>query len=153
MLTVDPLASWRKVWRDGFAPVLPTAGLVALAQALRDDDARLLQGATTQPPPMQRMQGWPVEGACATAFCGWMDGISTVGEAEEFFARSCFEADQLLGEPAACRYFLTWFDNTPRERMRAELLPEVEAELERRESLELQPCFVTGVEQGTHLRM
>ena len=30
-----------------------------------------------------------------------------------------------LGEPAACRWFLNWFDDTPRDQMRRELLAEV----------------------------
>jgi hypothetical protein len=120
------MESWRKVWRDGFAPVLSTAGLQALRRALLGDDGRLTQGSTTTPPPLMCVQEWPVEGACALGYCGWQgDGLETVGEVEEFFARSCFEADQRLGEPAACRWFLNWFDDTPRDEMRRELLAEV----------------------------
>ena len=48
--------SWRKVWRDGLAPLISTEGLEALRTALCDDDARLLQGATTTPPPLQCVQ-------------------------------------------------------------------------------------------------
>ena len=55
--------------------------------------------------------------------------LGTVGEVEEFFARVCFEADQRLGEPAACRWFLNWFDDTPREDILRELLAEVDAAL------------------------
>ena len=74
------------------------------------------------------VQDWPVEAACALGYCGWQgDGLETVGEVEEFFARACFEADQRLGEPAACRWFLNWFDDTPRDEMRRELLAEVNA--------------------------
>ena len=51
--------------------------------------------------------------------------METVAEVEEFFARACFEADQCLGEPAACRWFLNWFDDTPRDEPRRQLLPEV----------------------------
>ena len=54
---------------------------------------------------------------------------ATVGQCEEFFAKCCFEADQSLGEPAACRHFLNWFDDTPRDEMRRELLAEVELTL------------------------
>jgi hypothetical protein len=60
------------------------------------------------------------------------DGLETVAEVEEFFARMCFEVDQRVGEPAGCRWFLNWFDETPREEMRAELLAEVERALLRR---------------------
>jgi hypothetical protein len=67
-----------------------------------------------------------VERACALGYCGWQgDGLESVGEVEEFFARACFEADQRLGEPAACRWFLNWYDDTPREAMRQQLLGEV----------------------------
>ena len=55
--------------------------------------------------------------------------METVGEVEETFARVCFEADQRLGEPAAVRYFLNWYDDTPRDEMRKQLLAEVERAL------------------------
>jgi hypothetical protein len=74
-----------------------------------------------------------VEAACGLGYCGWQgDGLETVAEVEEFFARTCFEADQRLGEPAACRWFLNWFDETPREEMRRQLLPEVNRSLAQR---------------------
>src|SRR5437763_1066796 len=127
------MESWRKVWRDGLAPHLSTPGLEALRRALIGDDLRLLQGATTTPPPLQSVQDWPVEAACVLGYCGWQgDGLETVAEVEEFFARTCFEADQALGEPAACRWFLNWFDETPREEVLRELLAEVNRELARR---------------------
>ncbi len=131
------MESWRKVWREGVAPLLSTSGLEALQQALKNDDARLLQGLTTTPPPLQCVQDWPVEAACALGFCGWQgDGLETVAEVEEFFARTCFEIDQRLGEPAACRWFLNWFDETPREEMREQLLAEVQRALAQRRSAE-----------------
>ena len=127
------MESWRKVWREGLAPLLSTTGLDALRRGLQSDDARLLQGATTTPPPLQCVQDWPVEAACALGYCGWQgDGLETVAEVEEFFARMCFEIDQRLGEPAACRWFLNWFDDTPRDEMRRELLIEVQRTLAQR---------------------
>lgn len=124
------MESWRKVWRDGFAPVLSIPGLKSLQEALRRDDPRLIQGSTTTPPPLMCVRDWPVEAACAVGFCGWQgERLEAVGEVEEFFARICFEADQRLGEPAACRWFLNWFDDTPREVVRRELLAEVEQTL------------------------
>ncbi len=127
------MESWRKVWRDGMAPQLSVAALTALQQALQSDDHRLLQGATTSPPPLECVRDWPVEAACVLGFCGWQgEGLETVAEVEEFFARACFETDQRLGEPAACRWFLNWFDDTPREEVRRELLAEVSRTLARR---------------------
>jgi hypothetical protein len=127
------MESWRKVWREGLAPQLSPAGLDALRRALVNDDPRLLQGATTSPPPLQCVQEWPVEAACGLGYCGWQgEGLETVAEVEDFFARLCFEADQRLGEPAACRWFLNWFDDTPREEMRSLLLAEVNRTLAQR---------------------
>ena len=127
--------TWRKVWEEGIAPLLSLEGLRALKEALENDDIRLLQGATTSPPPLSCVQEWPCEGACAIGYCGWQgDELSTVADVEEFFARTCFECDQRLGEPAGVRYFLNWFDETPREEMRRELLAAVVKELWQRES-------------------
>ncbi len=124
---------WRRVFREGFAPQLSTSGLEALRLALLSDDERLLQGATTSPPPMACALDWPVEGACAVSLCGWQgDGIGTVGELEEYFGRMCVACDEVGGEPAWSRYFLNWHDEAPRELVRRELLPEVTRELERR---------------------
>ena len=121
------MESWRTVWRDGFAPTLSLKGLEALRDALLADDPRLTQGSTTTPPPLMCVQDWPVEAACALGYCGWQgDKLQTVGQVEEYFARCCFEADTRLGEAAACRWFLNWFDDTPRAEMRRELLTEVE---------------------------
>lgn len=128
------MESWRTVWRDGFAKILPVAGLVALRTALEVDDPRLIQSATTTPPPLMCVQNWPVEAACALGFCGWQgEGLSTVGEVEEFFARMCFESDRQLGEAGAMRWFLNWFDDTPRDEMRRELAAEIELALAARE--------------------
>ena len=118
--------TWRKVWREGFAPALSLNGLKALRRALASNDARLAQGATTFPPPLASVRDWPVEAACALGFCAWQgEHLETVGEVGEFFSRCCFEADQRIGKPAASRWFLKWFDDTPRDDMRRELLTEV----------------------------
>ena len=120
------MESWRKVWREGVVPLLSTESLDALRQGLVNDDARLIQGATTTPPPLQCVQDWPVEAACGLGYCGWQgEGLETVAEVEEFFAKMCFEIDRNLGEPAGCRWFLNWFDETPRDEMREQLLAEV----------------------------
>lgn len=127
------METWRKVWREGLAPQLSTAGLEALRDGLSNDDVRLIQGATTTPPPLPCVQDWAVEGACVLGYCGWQgDGLETVAEVEEFFARACFETDQVLGEPAACRWFLNWYDDTPRDEMRRQLLAEVSRVLAQR---------------------
>jgi hypothetical protein len=134
MNTTTYPAAWQLAWREGIAPVLSTEALLALKKALERDDPRLLQGATTSPPPLQAVQDWPVEGACALCYGGWQgEGLFTVEQVELYFAQICFDADQRLGEPSACRYFLNWFDETPRDEMRQQLLPEVEWALAQRE--------------------
>ena len=127
------MESWRKVWRDGLASLISLPGLEALRTALSNDDARLLQGATTTPPPFQCVQHWPVEAACVLGYCGWQgEELESVAEVEEYFASLCFEVDQRLGELAACRWFLNWFDETPRDEMRTLLLAEVDRTLANR---------------------
>lgn len=146
-------------------PTLSTANLEALRDALRGDDVRLTQGSTTTPPPLMAVQDWPCEAGCLLAFMGVTESggfacsaedyaafrlgaphrsnpdAATVKQAEEFFARKCWEADQRLGEPAACKHLLNWYDATPREEMRNGLLAEVELALrERMTAKEPQPC-------------
>ncbi len=123
--TIATATAWQNVWRKGIEPLLSDESLIVLKKALVEDDSRLLQGATTCPPPLASVQEWPVEAACAIGYCGWADGLDTVGEVEEFFGRICHETDNRMGEAAACRWFLNWYDETPREEMRRELILEV----------------------------
>ena len=131
--------SWRRVFRGGFSPLLSFQQLVLLRDALLSDDQRLLQGATCQPPPIQALADWPCEAACLFGYCGVVElggfGKAVVSETEEFFARMAFDIDAAMGEPSACRFLLNWYDDTPRDEMRAELLPEVERELAARTGL------------------
>jgi hypothetical protein len=133
----ESVTAWQRCWRDGIAPQLSMAGLHGLKRALESNDPRLLQSATTSPPPLQCVMEWPVEGCCALCF-GLLDGQEpgslTVAQLEEKFAAACWNADVALGEPAACRYLLNYIDETPREQMIAELLREVERELAQRQS-------------------
>jgi hypothetical protein len=127
------MESWRKVFREGFAPGMSTPALEAVRAALLAKDTRLIQGATTTPPPLQCVQDWPVEAACLIGFAGWQgEGLTTVAEVEEYFARQCFECHGRLGEPAGCRWFLNWFDEEPLVEVRPLLLGEVNAILARR---------------------
>jgi hypothetical protein len=126
----EPLAagieSWRFVWRKGFAPQLSTRALQVLLTALEVDDIRLTQGSTTTPPGLMCVGDWPVEACCVLAFCGWQgEGIQTISKVEDFFARMCYEADELLGDRGGCRWFLNWYDDTPRSQMRSKLAEEV----------------------------
>lgn len=138
------MESWRLVWRDGFVPLLSTAALQSLRDGLAKDDPRLTQGSTTTPPPLMCVRDWPVEGADCLGYCGWQgEGLETVGEVEEFFARACYECDQRVGEPAACRWFLNFWDDEPRNKLFPALLAEVEWALwHRREGEEVPDPLV-----------
>jgi hypothetical protein len=130
------MENWRKVWREGFVPHISTGGLRFLLAALESDDSRVVQGATTTPPPLLCAQDWPCEAGDALVATGveelggWEK--ATVGECEEYFAKLCFLADQTLGEPAACRWFLNWWDDTPRDKVREELAEEAKENLKNR---------------------
>lgn len=127
------MESWRKVLRVGFFPQFSDHALLVLKVALETDDQRLVQGATTSPPPLAFVQDWPCDAACLVAYIGWKaEELETVGEVERFFAEACFQGDKLLGEPAACRWLLNWFDDTPRDEVRTELLGEINEELAKR---------------------
>jgi hypothetical protein len=127
------MESWKRVWREGLAPLLSDEALLALQGALVADDVSLVQGATTTPPPLSTVADWPVEGACVLGYCGWRgEGLVTVGEVEEFFATMCHAVDQRMGEPAAVRYLLNWYDEMPRAEMRVALLAEVNLTCEER---------------------
>lgn len=126
---------WQKVFHEGVAPCVGQEGLTALRRALADDDCRLMQGASTSPPPLLSVLDWPTEAACALGFCHWKgkDGV-TVGETVHAFALYCYAIDQTLGEPAAVRHFLTWFDDTPRDQMRQTLIEEIDLALSQEEA-------------------
>ncbi len=119
------MEKWRRIWRQGLDPRLSRAGLEALQWALIHDDPRLLQGTTCYPPRFDAMRECAVKGTCALGFCGWQgDGLSRVDQVEHYFQRLCDGTDAALSEAGACRYFLNWFDDAPREEMRRELIIE-----------------------------
>lgn len=111
-----------QTWKDGFAVDLCYDQLVILRDALaRGDESRLLQGLSTAPQPLRGNLDRSIVAADAVVYPHWrytfgMFGVvETVGAASEAFAACCFNADQYLGEPAACRAFLNFWDDTPRE--------------------------------------
>ena len=124
------MATWLEGWRNGIAPLMTHEGLVALREALRRDDRRLAQGVISLPIAVNDGDRAPVEAACAIGFCLWHgDGLDRVGRLKAQFARICATANDLLGAPCAVVAFLNWFDETPREQMRFQLLDEVERAL------------------------
>lgn len=121
------MSPWQRVWRFGIAPLLTPDGLAALRSALETDDPRLIQGSTTEPMPIPLFADEPVEGACAVAFSLWRgNAAKRVGALHRAFRSLCASADDLLDEPLATLVFLNWFDETPRTKMRGELLAELD---------------------------
>jgi hypothetical protein len=128
------MEAWRSIWRDGFTPSLSTRGLLALREGLAEDDFRLTQGRTTWPLCTPKFAQSPCEGACVLGYAAWQgERRPSVGEVDEFFGLCCWEADERLGHPGACREFLNWYDDVPRDEMRREMLAEVELELAHRD--------------------
>lgn len=127
------MENWKRIWRDGVGPLLSREGLEALRMALMHDDVQLVQNATTCPPALEVFADACVEAACALGYCAWKgDNLATVAEVADYFAQTCTAADDALGEPSACRHFLNWFDQTPRNEVRRLLLPEVNRLLNQR---------------------
>lgn len=101
----------------------------------------MTQGSTTTPPPLLALADCPCDGTDAIGWCAWLGGqgeAKTIGEVEEYFASVCYEVDQRMGEPAACRWYLNWYDDTPRKEMRAQLLAEVGRVLRQRYGLDTE---------------
>lgn len=116
----EPSPSWMIVFRYGILPSLSTNALRFLQHCLATNDKRLIQKETTQPQKPDE----PCSHACLLALPVWLKHPApTVAEAEDYFHWLCCETDNKIGEPASTRYFLNWFDDTPREEMRAKLLP------------------------------
>jgi hypothetical protein len=127
------MEKWRRVWRDGLAPNLSRAALLALQSALLTDDSRLVQGTLSTPPPLDVLRPCAINGACALGLCGWHgEGLNTIGQVEDYFDRACDAAAAAVDEPAACRHFLNWYDDAARDVMRRQLLAEVKLALQRK---------------------
>jgi hypothetical protein len=124
--------TWQRVFRQGILPHVSTKGLEGLQRALERDDARVLMGASTNPPALSFNEHESVEGCCPV---GWLllEGKApyslSVGMLDEAFAQLCWKCEQACGFPAAIGYFLRWWDEGPRETVRTALLAEVLAAL------------------------
>jgi hypothetical protein len=123
----------KKVLVEGFFPIVPTHRLNAMLKLLEADDPAIIQGSTSFPPPLLATDGEQVESVDPVGFMGSDNTLTlTVGEVEEGFARLCFDADQRLGEPAACRFLLNAIDDNDRTEVWDFLTAEIRQELSRR---------------------
>lgn len=130
--TMEP---WRLIFRKGFAPLLSNDSLVALQNGLKHDDPALVQGCVVFPRPMPGFWDLP---AAAVGLLGYMgregEGLFSVFEVSEFHERLMQAAAQKLGQMDAAILFLSWFDKTPRDLMRKNLLQETHLELRKRKT-------------------
>jgi hypothetical protein len=138
MTTTTPnLTAWQHAFRHGIVPQFTTKGLQGLRKALQENSPKLITGSTMLPPPLQCTIDWQVEACCPLSYA-LLDGLSPyavcVGRLDELFAMACYRADQLLGEPAAVRWFLNTVDEWTRGDLLRNLLPEVELALAQRET-------------------
>lgn len=130
MKTKELPSDWRSIFHDAIAPRLSTAGLIALRQALEEDDPRLLQCSTVEPAPIDDDDQRPVEGACPLGWCLWQgEGLVSAGAVWVLFNALLNAVDAAWPLPGdvcgTSRRFIHWIDNTEREMMRRELLLEV----------------------------
>ena len=124
---------WQSAFRRGFALQLSTRALELLARGIVTDDARILHGVTSSPPPMPTCHDWAIEGADALGYCLWQArGLRTIGELEATWAITCQRADELSPESAGI--FLSWWDETEPLASRRELLRELNRELNQRQT-------------------
>jgi len=126
------LELWKKAWRVGVAPLLSNVALVELEVALEYDDPRLIQGKVCLPAWTPNAEGEEVTEVCAIGLCALAEGKKTVGQVSAFFGDLCRKAGEAIGETSGIRHFLSWFDETPRDEVRRELLAEVVREQKRR---------------------
>lgn len=127
------MEKWRSVLRRGFLPGISTQALTELLGMVRADDSRIVQEMTTNPPAWPLTEDRPVEQACIIGCAGMLEGCNTVGRVSDYFGRKCAEADLRIGEAAGCRWFLNWFDETPRVDVMVALAEEIERELANRQ--------------------
>jgi hypothetical protein len=131
-LADEPMESWRRVFRQGILPHVSSKGLEGLQRALERNDARILMGASTNPPALSFNEHEPLEGCCPI---GWLllEGKPpyslSVGTLDQMFGQLCWKCEQACGLPASIGFFLRWWDEGPRESVRAALLVEVNAAL------------------------
>lgn len=133
---------WLLSWRRGWAPQLPLPALEALADGIRRDDSRLVQkrtvgAAATDPPPTA-----PCVCGCAVTYALWqgMQPGASITEAGALFSDAWMRAIAGLRKHHCCAWlaalaFLKFFDDGERAMVFAALLPEVEAEIERRKGV------------------
>lgn len=109
------MEAWRYCLQHGLLPLLEADTIGAMLAALQG--GQVAPGDTCIPEPLQANADLPVTECCIMALPGLLAhggfGQATVGQVETAFARLCGQVDARLGQPAATRYLINWFDETP----------------------------------------
>ncbi len=121
----------RDVWRVGLAPLLSLEQLERLRIALATNDPRLCQGMTVIPRVLNEDDPLQAEAACPIGFCA-LGELRRSAQIEMYFAEMCREIDVRMGALAACRYLINFWDDNPRDVVRAAMLTEVQRTLAER---------------------
>lgn len=119
---------WLTSWHDHIAPRMTDAELRALAEGLRNDDPAWRQDSTTY--PYAWAWDYPCEAGCAIAYAAWKS-LSEPAVVEDVWKRF----DTIVGRGGMLYDaipFIRWHDDTPRDVVRRDLLPEVERVLANR---------------------
>jgi hypothetical protein len=132
------LAAWQVAFRNGFAPLLSTAGLEALRSALLRDDQAVVQGETAVFPDGADPDRSPPTATCPLGYAGWKgELLDTVAAVEAWWVGLYDAADaRLVDGPAGVWEFLDFVDESPRPVVRRGLMLEVGRELARRAAVE-----------------
>lgn len=142
-----PLEAWQVCWRGGLADALPTEGLVALRDALVNDDPALIQGQTVAPIPFLSPNA-KTTGCCPISYCGWRAfGLDATADVYAFYHAAYYRRNG-YGYENGSRDFTEFVDGTPRDEMRKRLVVEVNRTLKQRGHVDGE--LPTGVE--TRLR-
>ena len=121
----------RDVWRKGLAPLLTLEQLEKLRIALVTDDKRLEQGVTVRPRPASEDDPVEATAGCLIGFCA-LGEYRRSADIEGYFAYTCAEIDTRMSEQAAARHLINFWDDNPRDVVRADLLAEVQRALAER---------------------
>ena len=122
-------------WQEGIQPSISSTALRSLLEALERDDERLLQGASTSPPPLYPCDSWPCEASCPVCWLLWEGSQEmSVKEVCEFLGNIASHCEDALQEVGAIRHFMNWWDENPRELVRAKLSAWIAADLAARSS-------------------
>ena len=110
------MEKWRRVWRDRDRAAAVTSRFAR--SAIGSCSATIAGCCKASSPRRRRWMPTPIapsSAAVPSVLCGWLgEGRTSVGAVEEYFTAICEAADAAFGEPAACRFFFNWFDDSPR---------------------------------------